>query len=134
MTDATPNDPGISTDSPNASIFGPRHATRFLVALMVVISCVIFAYASDWLRWPRERSFNGSLSEPLPIGAFVAALALLAVCTAVGTLVLSRRFFLGGLMTATAGLAIWAIRGGTMTYVLFAAEDSGADHRVFLQL
>jgi hypothetical protein len=134
MTDATPNNPGISTDSPNASIFGPKHATRFLVALMAVISCVIFAYSGNWLGWPRERGFNGSLTEPLAVGAFAAALVLLAVCAAVGTLVLSRRFFLGGLMTATAGLTVWAGKGGTMTYVLFAAEDTGIDHRVFLQL
>ena len=37
-------------------------------------------------------------------------------------------------MCATAGLTVWAVRGGTMSYVLFNANNSGANARVFLQL
>lgn len=134
MTDATSNDSAISTDSPNASIFSPKQITRLLVAVTAVISCAIFAYAGNRLRWPSERGFSGSLTQPPAIGAFAAALGLLALCAAMGTLILSRRFFLAGLMTATAGLTVWAVHGGTMTYVLFTAENTGANNRVFLQL
>src|SRR5580704_9521249 len=125
MAAPIPDNTGVSTDSANASIFGPRHATRLLVALMAIVSCVIFAYAGNGVRWPGERGFNGSLAAPLSIAAFATAVALLAGCAALGTLVLGRRYFLGGLMTATAGLTVWAVRGGTMTYILFSAENSG---------
>ena len=101
---------------------------------MVVISCVLFFYGAKVVGWPSERGVRGSLVQPLAPGAFATGLVLLAVCAGIGTLGLSRRFFIAGLMTATAGLTVWASRGGTMVYVLFNANDAGIDNRIFLYM
>ncbi|HZL35817.1 MAG TPA: hypothetical protein VFC78_10945, partial [Tepidisphaeraceae bacterium] len=61
-------------------------------------------------------------------------LGLLVACAVVGTLVLGRRWYLAGLMTACVGLAAWSVRGGSMLYVLLRADSTGANGRVFLQL
>lgn len=134
MTD-TPLPDSAATPSDHSSIFGPRHVTRLMIAIVAVICCVIFSYGARIVNWPAERWFQGSLAQaPMAMGAFLMAIVLLILCTGLGTLVLSRRFFLAGLMTATAGLTTWAVRGGSMSYVLFNANNTGANGRIFLQL
>jgi hypothetical protein len=111
------------------------HLTRAMICMVAVVFAIVFKYVGQWLHWPSEYGFGGSLTQPpMRLGAFVVCLILLIFCTAVGTMILGRRWYLAGLMTATAGLAMWSVRGGTMTAVLFNADNSGAGGRVFLSL
>ncbi|HWE03329.1 MAG TPA: hypothetical protein VG326_13045 [Tepidisphaeraceae bacterium] len=117
------------------SIFGPRKMTQALLIVLIIFSCVVFSYGARFVHWPSEPGVQGSLAQPpSSLGAFLVAIVLLAVCATVGTVALHRRWSMAGLMTATAGLAVWSVRGGTMTYVLFRADDSGAGARVFFEL
>jgi hypothetical protein len=135
MPDTPLPDSAAQPNTGDMSIFGPRHLTRLMIAIMVVISCVIFTYGARFVNWPSERGYRGSMAQPpMALGGFLVALVLLIICAGLGTLVLSRRYFLAGLMSATAGLTVWAVRGGTMSYVLFNAQNSGANAHVFLQL
>jgi hypothetical protein len=135
MTDAPLPNSAASSNPGDASIFGPVHLTRVMILIVAVIFAFVFKYAALWLQWPREFGAGGSLAQPpMALGAFVAVLGLLIVCTMLGTFLLGRRWFLAGLMTATAGLTMWSIRGGTITAVLFNADNSGAGGRVFLQM
>ena len=95
---------------------------------------MIFAYGGNLVNWPTERGFRGSLTQPHAPIAWLTALVLLAACTAIGTLIVRQRFFLGGLLAGAAGFGVWAVRGGTMTYVLDYASSTGTNNRVFLQL
>ena len=97
MTEATPSVPKAFVDSPDASIFSPKHVTRVLVAALAVISCVIFAYGGKWIHWPTERGFRGSLAQPPAAVALAVALVLLAVCTGIGTLILRPTLFPRGI-------------------------------------
>lgn len=135
MTQASQPAPGLSADPAYASIFKPRHLTQALVILMGAASCAAFWYLAKAVNWPPEPHFRGSLAQaPVLGGAWVAGLALLVACTFVGTLLLGRRWYLAGLMCATAGLAVWSIRGGTMEYVLFRADATGSRQGIFLRL
>lgn len=135
MSDTPLPDPAAQSHGSDMSIFGPRHLTRLMIAIMTVICCVIFTYGARWVHWPSEPGFHGSMAQaPMAIGGFLVALVLLILCTILSTFVLRRRYFPAGLMVATAGLTTWAVRGGTSTYVLFNADNSGAGPRVFLQL
>ena len=134
MTDAPL--PASSTNAdPDLSIFGPRKMTQALLLVLTVLSCAIFSYGASFVHWPNERGVQGSLAQPpSSLFAFLMAIILLAICSMLGTWVLHRRWSMAGLMTATAGLAVWSVRGGTMSYVLFRADDSGSGARVFFQM
>lgn len=119
----------------NDSIFGPRRITQTLVILTVIVFCFAFHFGARLIGWPREPRFEGSLAQgPVAIGGFFAALVLLIACSAIGTLLLGRRWYLAGLMTATAGLSIWSVRGGVMTFVLMRADSSGSGNFVFIEM
>ncbi len=134
MTDTPLPDPA-TTQPDQSSIFGPRHVTRLMIAIVAVVSCVIFSYGAQLVHWPGERGFQGSLAQPkMAVSGFVVALGILVAFSVIGTMVLRHRYYMAGLMVATVGLTTWAVRGGTSTYVLFSAENSGVGRRVFLQL
>ncbi|HZK82509.1 MAG TPA: hypothetical protein VFC46_15610 [Humisphaera sp.] len=117
------------------SIFDPRKITQALLLVLTVLSCTIFSYGARFVHWPNERGVQGSLAQPpSSLMAFLMAVFLLAICSLIGTWVLHRRWSMAGLMTATAGLAVWSVRGGTMTYVLFRADDSGSGAHLFFQM
>jgi hypothetical protein len=64
----------------------------------------------------------------------LVALLLLTVCTMLGTVILGRRWFMSGLMAASAGLMMWSIGGGRTTYLLLDADNTGTGAKVFLLL
>ncbi len=121
-------------DANHLSIFNDERVTQVMVIAVAVICGVIFAVGSD-VGALAERGVQGSLAQPpVAIGGLVAAIILLVVCTALGTVVLQRRWFLAGLMTATAGLSVWSAQGGPMNYVLFRADTSGVRAFVFFEM
>jgi hypothetical protein len=134
MTDTTLSDSsGAAPD--DASIFGPVQITRAMIAVVTILFAMAFYYAAGWIGWPSELKFRGSLAQPpMALGAFVTAIVLLIVLTIIGTLLLGRRWFLAGLMAAVAGMTTWSVRGGTMTQVLFNAENTGVGQAVYLQM
>jgi hypothetical protein len=129
-----PIDPPV--DPADASIFGPRRVTQAMVILTAVVSCLIFNAVAKAMHVPSEPKFRGVLLQPPgpQAGALVVGLLLLVACTGLGTLVLRRRWFLAGLMTAVAGLANWSVRGGPAEYVFFRADTFGQGKWVFIQM
>jgi hypothetical protein len=123
-------------DPADASIFGPRRITQALVIMTAVISCFIFNAVARAMHVPSEPKFRGVLLQPPgpQAGALVVGLLLLVACTGLGTLVLKRRWFLAGLMTAVAGLANWSVRGGPAECVFFRADTFGQGKWVFVQM
>lgn len=135
MTDTPLPHPTTAEPEGGGSIFGPVHLTRAIIIATGIVFAVIFYHAARWLPWPSEPGFRGSLAQPpVALGGFFVAIILLVVCTFAGTFVAGKRWFLAGLMTATAGLGTWSVRGGTMAAVLFNAQNSGANQTVFLQM
>ena len=133
MTDAPIPDSVTPADA-EPSIFGPARVTQLLVIAMALVSCAIFRLGASVIHWPSERGFSGSLGQRNSIGALIVSLVLLVLCTLIGTWLLRRRWFLAGLMTATAGLATWSVLGGPMTAVLHYADSAGTRSAVFVQL
>ncbi|HET6246888.1 MAG TPA: hypothetical protein VFE47_04240 [Tepidisphaeraceae bacterium] len=126
--------PNSSTNPGDRSIFGPVHLTRAIIIITAILCAVLFYYAARWVGWPSEPGFGGSMAQSKALLSFIVAIVLLIVCTLGGTVIAGRRWFLAGLMAATAGLSTWSVRGGTMIPVLFNAQDSGANHAVFLKM
>lgn len=117
------------------SIFGPSKVTQILILAAATLFCFVFYFGARAIRWPAEPGFQGSLSQsPVAFGGLFTAIFLLAACTIAGTWALGRRWFMAGLMTATAGLATWSVRGGPMTFVLFRADSSGVHGGIYLAM
>lgn len=136
MNEAPLPDSNPPIDPADASIFGPRRITQALVILTAVVSCLIFRAVARAIHVPNEPGFHGVIlqSPGMQPGAVVVGLVLLVICTVLGTLVLGRRWFLAGLMTAAAGLANWSVRGGPADYVFFRADTFGQGRFVFVQM
>jgi hypothetical protein len=119
----------------DGSIFGPHKLTQFLVLFAVGLSCLLFWLAAYAVGIPIEPGFRGSLLQPpASIVALIAGAALLLACSVIGNWIAGNRWPLAGLLAATIGLAVWAVRGGTMQYVLMHASDTGMGSGIFLRL
>jgi hypothetical protein len=136
MNEAPLPDAPPPVDPADASVFGPRRITQALVILTAVISCLIFRAAARVVHFPSEPGFQGVIlqSPGMQPGAAVVGLLLLVVCTLLGTLLLGRRWYLAGLMTAVTGLANWSVRGGPANYVFFRAHTFGRGGWVFAEM
>ena len=119
----------------DASIFEPRKLTQLLVLIAIGISCALFWLVGRWLRIPFELRYEPSLIQS-PNGplAFIAEIVLIVFCWAIGDWIAGRRWRPAGLFAATVGLAVWSIRGGTMQYLLFHAQNVGVGRGVFPRL
>ena len=119
----------------DASIFEPRKLTQLLVLIAVGIACFLFWLVGRWLRIPFEPRFQPSLIQS-PNGpiAFIAEIILIAVCWVIGDWIAGGRWRPAGLFAATVGLSVWSIRGGTMQYLLFHAQNIGTGRAVFPHL
>ena len=119
----------------DVSIFGPRRLTQLLVAVGIGLGVLIFWLIAKAVAFPAEPHFEGSLLQaPASIGALVIGILALAVCTVLGDFIAGRRWYLAGLFIATCALAMWAIRGGTVQYVLLRASTTGSGRNVMLVL
>jgi len=119
----------------DVSIFGPRRLTQLLVAIGIGLGVLIFWLIAKAVGFPAEPHFQGSLLQsPAAIGALLVGLVTLALCTVLGDFIAGRRWFLAGLFIATCALATWAIRGGTIQYVLLRASSAGSGRNIFLTL
>jgi hypothetical protein len=119
----------------DGSIFGPGKLTQLLIVLAAGLACAVFWLAARGFHIPREPGFNGSLLQaPATIMGLVLALVLLVICTKLGDWIVGTRWPLGGLFAACVGLAVWAIRGGTMQSVLFRTDSTGGGSGIFLRL
>ena len=119
----------------DASIFEPRKLTQLLVLIAVGIACALFWLVGRWLRIPFEPRFQPSLIQS-PNGpiAFIAEIVLIGVCWVIGDWIAGGRWRPAGLFAATVGLSVWSIRGGTMQYLLFHAQNAGIGRGVFPRL
>jgi len=134
MTDAN-LPPAPHDNDADRSIFTAERMTQCLIGVMVIVSCVLFSMGAKIIGWPSEPGFRASLAQPpVSIAGFLTAIVLLCLCTALGTAVLGRRWFLAGLMSATAGLAVWSVRGGPTTPVVLRADTTHAASLVFFEM
>lgn len=119
----------------DASIFEPRKLTQLLVLIAVGIACFLFWIVGRWLRIPFEPRFQPSLIQS-PNGpvAFIAEIILIAVSWVIGDWIAGGRWRPAGLFAATVGLSVWSVRGGTMQYLLFHAQNAGTGRAVFPHL
>jgi len=119
----------------DASIFEPRKLTQLLVLIAVGIACALFWLVGRWLRIPFEPHFQPSLVQS-PNGpiAFIAEIILIAICWVIGDWIAGGRWRPAGLFAATVGLSVWSVRGGTMQYLLFHAQNVGVGRGVFPRL
>jgi hypothetical protein len=132
MTDAPLPQPVNADD---VSIFGPRRLTQLLVSVGIGLGVLIFWLIAKAIGFPAEPHFQGSfLQAPASVGALLIGILTLGVCAVLGDFIAGRRWFLAGLFIATCALATWAIRGGTVQYVLLRANTTGSGRNVMLAL
>ena len=119
----------------DASIFEPGKLTQLLVLIAVGIACALFWLVGRWLQIPFEPRFQPSLIQsPNASVAFIAEIILIAVCWVMGDWIAGGRWRPAGLFAATVGLSVWSVRGGTMQYLLFHAQNIGTGRAVFPRL
>ena len=134
MTAAPAPDPAQIADTGEGSIITPHRITQAMVIAMTILCCFIFWWGSLLSGWPSAPAFTPSVMAPPATGAMVMAIACLILCTILGTLALSRRWFLAGLFVASAGMIVWSIRGGTVVPLLQEADTRGVGLAVFWRL
>jgi hypothetical protein len=105
-------------------IFNARRVTQAVVLIASAICFWMFWIVGEWIDFPVEYKHSGSvLYQHNGVLKLIVFWVLLIAVTVAGTLLTSWRWFLAGLFSACLGSSAWAIRGGTLRYVLFTASS-----------